>query len=376
MAATLKIDVIVIGAGAIGLACARELAHVGREVVLLESGTRIAEHTSARNSEVIHAGLYYPTGSNKARLCVSGRRKLYTYLAERKIRRRKCGKLIVAVGDAQDTALAALHKRALDNQVEGIQALTGDQARAFEPALASTITSALYSSETGIFDSHAYYLSLLADFEAAGGVIAFESTVASGTSEADGVTLLIEGEETYEVKAKRVINAAGLDAVRLAGAIRGAHVASLPTPHFAKGHYFSVSGASPFSHLIYPLPNNAGLGTHLTLDLSGRARLGPDVAWLSEASDNGFDYSVPETLAPAFHKTAQTFWPDLRLDQLTPDYSGIRPKLVDATQPAADFLIQSVAGGKLINLLGIESPGLTASLAIAEQVANIATAPV
>ena len=375
MAAPLKIDVIVIGAGVIGLACARELAQRGRDVVLLERGTRIAEHTSARNSEVIHAGLYYPTGSNKARLCVSGRRQLYTYLADRKIDHHKCGKLIVASGASQDATLNALHRKALDNQVEGIQALTGDQARAIEPALAGTITSALHSSETGIFDSHAYYLSLLADFEAAGGVVAFDSTVASGTAEADGITLLIEASETHQVAANTVINAAGLGAVNLARAIRGPHVAALPTPHFAKGHYFSVSGTSPFRHLIYPLPNTAGLGTHLTLDLSGRARLGPDVAWLDEAGDRDFDYSVSETLAPAFHKTAQAFWPDLRLDQLTPDYSGIRPKLVDATQPAADFMIQSAAGGKLINLLGIESPGLTASLAIAKRVAQLATAP-
>ena len=373
MAATLKIDVIVIGAGVIGLACARELAQHGREVVLLERGTRIAEQTSARNSEVIHAGLYYPTGSNKARLCVSGRRKLYAYLKDRKIDHHKCGKLIVASGPSQDAALKALHRKALDNQVDGIQTLSGDQARALEPALANTITSALHSLETGIFDSHAYYLSLLADFDAAGGVIAFESKVASGMAEADGITLLIQGDETYEVQANTVINAAGLGAVKLAGAIRGPHVESLPTPHFAKGHYFSVSGASPFGRLIYPLPNTAGLGTHLTLDLSGRARLGPDVAWLEEAGDTDFDYSVSETLAPAFHEAAQAFWPDLRLHQLTPAYSGIRPKLVDATQPAADFMIQSAAGGKLINLLGIESPGLTASLAIAEQVAQLAT---
>jgi L-2-hydroxyglutarate oxidase LhgO len=372
MSTPIETDVIVIGGGVIGLACARALALAKRDVVLLERGAHIAEQTSSRNSEVIHAGLYYPTGSYKARFCVAGRRQLYAYLDARNIDHSKCGKLIVAHGESQDLQLRALQQKAIDNGVEGISLLTGAQARALEPALSPKISSALHSSETGILDSHSYYMSLLADFEAAGGVLVCNSEIVSGKVDADGVTLSVNGDETYRVRANAVINAAGLDAIRVARAIDGAHIADLPTPHFAKGHYFSVSGAAPFKHLIYPMPNNAGLGTHLTLDLSGRARLGPDVAWLEQTAGMPFDYAVPEQLAAAFHSAAQAYWPALRIEQLNPDYAGIRPKLVDANQPAADFRIQTTASGRLINLMGIESPGLTASLALAEHVARLA----
>lgn len=383
----MKLDTVVIGAGVIGLACARALALQGRDVVLLERGNRIAEQTSARNSEVIHAGLYYPTGSSKARFCVEGRRKLYAYLRERQIDHSKCGKLIVANGAHEVAKLKALAAQAEANGVEGMRYLSGSEARELEPALPDTISAALHSAETGILDSHAYYLSLLGDFERAGGSIAYQSDVLSGRVSETGVQLRVgdgneadgeerDGEEVdgdeYEVEADLVINAAGLRAVRLAAAIDGPHVDELPTPRFAKGHYFSVSGTVPFRHLIYPMPNEAGLGTHLTLDLSGRGRLGPDVEWLPEGAEAPFDYSVPDALAETFHQAAKSFWPDLRLDQLSADYAGIRPKLVGPGQPPADFVIQNAAHGRLINLLGIESPGLTASLAIGDYVADLA----
>lgn len=369
----MKLDTVVIGAGVIGLACARALALQGRDVVLLERGNRIAEQTSARNSEVIHAGLYYPTGSNKARFCVEGRRKLYAYLQARQIDHTKCGKLIVATGAGEVEKLKVLAAQAGANGVEGIRYLTGEEARDLEPALPDTISAALHSVETGILDSHAYYLSLLGDFEQAGGSIAYQSDVLSGRATETGVQLHIGGGDEYEVETNLVINAAGLHAVRMAAAIDGPHVDELPTPRFAKGHYFSVSGNVPFRHLIYPMPNEAGLGTHLTLDLGGRGRLGPDVEWLPEGAEAPFDYSVPDALAETFHQAAGSFWPDLRLDQLSADYAGIRPKLVGPGQTPADFVIQNAAQGRLINLLGIESPGLTSSLAIGDYVGRLTT---
>lgn len=367
----MKLDAVVIGAGVIGLACARALALQGREVVLIERSGAIAEQTSARNSEVIHAGLYYPTGSNKARFCIEGRRLLYAYLDARKIDHRKCGKLIVASGAVEEARLSALASQADANGVEGLRRLTGAEARALEPTLPETISAALLSAETGILDSHGFYFSLLGDIEAAGGTVAYHSEVVSGRLGGAGVQLSIRGEDAFDVDAATVINAAGLQAIRVAAAIEGPHVAGLPAARFAKGHYFSVSGKTPFRRLIYPLPNQAGLGTHLTLDLAGRARLGPDVAWLPEGADEPFDYTVPETLAAQFHRAAKAFWPGLRLDQLSPDYAGLRPKLVGPGQAPADFMIQAAASGRLINLFGIESPGLTSALAIGAHVARI-----
>jgi len=368
----MKLDVAVIGAGVIGLACARALALTGREVVVIERGDSIAQETSARNSEVIHAGLYYPTGSNKARFCVEGRRQLYAYLDDRKIDYRKCGKLIVAAGLDEETRLKTLAAQAEANGVEGMRLLTGTDARALEPALPETISAALHSAETGILDSHAFYLSLLGDIEAAGSSVAYQSEVLGGRVAGTGAHLTIRGADTYDVEAQTVINAAGLQAISVAAAIDGAHVSALPEARFAKGHYFSVAGKTPFRHLIYPLPNAAGLGTHLTLDLANRGRLGPDVKWLEADVSMPYDYSVPDVLASQFHLAAQAFWPDLRLDQLAPDYAGIRPKLVGPGQAPGDFVIQHASDGRLINLLGIESPGLTSALAIGEHVARIA----
>lgn len=366
---TIDIDALVIGAGVIGLACARALALSGRETILLERTSEIGSQTSSRNSEVIHAGLYYPTGSNKAKFCVAGRRALYRYLDERKLDYRKCGKLIVASGPDELQALKALQQKAADNGVEHIEFLPPDEVRRIEPALSRDVSGALYSHETGIFDSHAFMVSLLGDLEQAGGSIAYQSHVLRGRVETDSVVLEIGGSEEYTVRAKTVINAAGLQALDVARSIAGPHVATLPQAHFAKGRYFTVTGKVPFRHLIYPMPNNAGLGTHLTLDLSGRGRLGPDVAWVEPNADGIFDYSVPDTLAETFHAAATRFWPDLNIDQLQPAYAGIRPKLVGPSDPPADFMIQRESNSPLVNLLGIESPGLTSSLAIADDVA-------
>lgn len=369
LVSTIDIDALVIGAGVIGLACARALALSGRDTILLERTSEIGSQTSSRNSEVIHAGLYYPTGSNKAKFCVAGRRALYRYLADRQIDYRKCGKLIVASGPDERQALIALQQKAADNGVENIEFLPPDQVRRLEPALSDSVSGALYSRETGIFDSHAFMVSLLGDLEQAGGSIAYQSHVLGGRVESNSVILEIGGSEAYDVRANTVVNAAGLQALDIARAISGPHVASLPQAHFAKGRYFSVTGKVPFRHLIYPMPNNAGLGTHLTLDLSGRGRLGPDVAWVEPDADGTFDYSIPESLADTFHKAATRFWPDLQIDNLQPAYAGIRPKLVGPSDPPADFLVQHKPNSPLINLLGIESPGLTSSLAIADFVA-------
>lgn len=368
----MKLDAVVIGAGVIGLACARALALTGRDVVVIERGDGIAQQTSARNSEVIHAGLYYPTGSNKARFCVEGRRQLYAYLDDRRIDYRKCGKLIVATGPEEEKRLKALAAQAAANEVEGMRLLSGAEARALEPALPETISAALHSAETGILDSHAFYLSLLGDIEAAGGSVVYQSEVVGGRVDATGAHLTIRGADTFDVEATTVINAAGLQAISVAAAIDGAHISALPEARFAKGHYFSVAGKTPFRHLIYPLPTEAGLGTHLTLDLAGRGRLGPDVEWIEADVSTPYDYSVPDALAVQFHQAAKAFWPGLRLDQLAPDYAGIRPKLVGPGQAPGDFMFQNATNGRLINLLGIESPGLTSALAIGAHVAGIA----
>jgi L-2-hydroxyglutarate oxidase LhgO len=364
-------DVVVIGAGVIGLACARELALKGREVVLLERESQIATQTSSRNSEVIHAGLYYPTGSLKARLCVAGRHLLYEYLETRKIDHKKCGKLIVAASAEEAEKLDALHERAISNGVEGIEKLSGAAARKLEPALSDGITKALLSTQTGIFDSHSFCLSLLGDFESAGGTFVRNAKVVSGQVTSDSVDLNIAAQEAYTLRARTVINAAGLHAIELASRIKGDHQPSLPQAHFAKGHYFSVSGKTPFRHLIYPMPNQAGLGIHLTLDLAGRVRLGPDVEWLNESSSGSFDLYVPEALNQTFAEAARRYWPELKTEQLSADYSGIRPKIVGPGIAPGDFLINTTRSKMLVNLIGIESPGLTSSLAVSQSVSAL-----
>ncbi len=358
------VDALVIGAGVIGLAVARELALAGREVVVIESAEGIGTGTSSRNSEVIHAGLYYAPGSLKARLCVESREALYRYCAARGIAHLRCGKLIVAVGEDEVPALEKLHAQALANGVTGLRLIDGAAARAMEPALAAV--AALHSSVTGIIDSHALMLALQGDAEDAGASFAFLSPFEGATVAQDGFEVRVGGAEPMRLATRLLVNAAGLHADRVAATIEGLDGAQVPRLRYCKGHYFSLASRSPFSRLVYPMHNRAGLGIHFTLDLGGQGRFGPDVDWLPEGASE--DYQVDATRVAAFEADIRRYWPALPDHSLAPSYSGIRPKLVGPGAPAADFRIDGpeahgVPG--LVNLFGIESPGLTAALAIA-----------
>ncbi|MBX9745339.1 MAG: NAD(P)/FAD-dependent oxidoreductase [Hyphomonadaceae bacterium] len=368
-----QIECVVIGAGAVGLACAAELARRGREVLVLEAAAQIGSGTSSRNSEVIHAGLYYATGSLKHQLCVEGRRKLYPYLAARNVGHQKCGKLIVATNAAEEAQIAALHQRARENGVENCTLLTGAEAKALEPNLACV--SALLSAETGILDSHGYMLALLGEIEAAGGSLALNAPFIRAAKTANGFEVDIGGENPARIEARILINAAGLDAQRVAQNIESMPAEAIPKLVLAKGSYFGCAAKPAFSHLIYPAPVDGGLGVHLTLDLGGRMRFGPDVEWLAENDPAKVDYAVDPARAESFYAAIRRYWPALPDASLTPDYSGCRPKLSGPGQAAADFRIDGAAIyglPGLVNLYGIESPGLTASLAIAEHVAAMA----
>ncbi len=372
---TETVECVVIGAGVVGLAIARACAQRGWETVIVEAETAIGTGTSSRNSEVIHAGIHYPAGSLKARLCVAGRRQLYAYCEANHVPHRRCGKLIVATDDAQRDALAAIEAAARANGVADLRRLDADAARALEPAL--HCVAALESPSTGIVDSHALMLALLGDAERAGAMIAYRSPVVGGQviagdgEAADGggrgeIELEIGGDEPVTLRARRVINAAGLHAQAVAGALRGLAPESIPRARYAKGNYYSLSGRAPFSRLVYPVPEPGGLGVHLTLDLANQARFGPDVEWIDT-----IDYRVDPARAERFYDAIRRYWPALPDAALQPAYSGIRPKLEAAHGGAADFVIQGapehgVPG--LVNLYGIESPGLTASLAIADAV--------
>ena len=362
-----KVDCIVIGAGVVGLAVARRLAQAGREVLVIEANQAIGMETSSRNSEVIHAGLYYPTGSLKARLCVTGRSALYTYCEERSIAHRRCGKLIVATSDAQRDRLAAIHAQALANGCTEVIALTARQAQAIEPSL--SCVAALSSPMTGIIESHALMLALQGDAENAGALFAFNSRVTGGGADAQGIVLQVrsESDEDMELEADTVINCAGLRAVHVATQIDGLDKRTIPTAYFAKGNYYSLAYKAPFSHLVYPVPEPGGLGVHLTLDLGGQARFGPDVEWLDNAND-AIDYMVDPQRADKFYREIRAYWPDLPDASLQPAYAGVRPKISPPNMPAADFLITSHRNLHYLGLYGIESPGLTAALAIADHV--------
>ncbi|MEM9740869.1 MAG: NAD(P)/FAD-dependent oxidoreductase [Pseudomonadota bacterium] len=369
-------DIVVIGAGVIGLATARAiaLAHPKREVIVLEAEPAIAVHTSSRNSEVIHAGLYYAAGSLKARHCVGGRRALTAYLSDHGIDQNICGKLVVATDDEEASALEELLQRARGNGVEGLSLIDGKAARDMEPALSSQTRGALVSSVSGIFDSHSYFLALQGDLEDAGGQVVLSSPIETGVATTSGLTLSIGGETPSRLKAKWVVNAAGHHAVDLAMRIEGPHCQHLPTPRYVKGSYFTISGKTPFSRLIYPMPTRSSLGLHLTIDLGGRGKLGPDAEWLPAGAAPPFDYRVDAARAEHFYASVRRYWPSLPDGALAPDYAGVRPKLVNEGEPSGDFRIEGpdthgTAG--LINLLGIESPGLTSSLAIADHVAAL-----
>jgi L-2-hydroxyglutarate oxidase LhgO len=352
-----KLDCIIIGAGVVGLAVARELALAGREVIVLEAAGAIGTETSSRNSEVIHAGLYYPPGSLKARLCVEGKQQLYAYCAERGVEARPIGKLLVAASEAQVPKLAAIKENAERNGVDDLVWLSREEARTLEPEV--RCAAGLFSPSTGILDSHAFMLTLQCDIENAGGIIAFKSAVVGGNLQSDGIVLFTR--ETA-VKAKLVINACGLHAPAVAQSIEGMPKHLIPRAYFAKGNYFALKGLSPFKHLVYPMPEAAGIGIHATLDLGGAVRFGPDVEWIET-----IDYSVDEKRAQLFEDAIRQYWPSLPTNALAPSYSGIRPKITGPGEPPADFMIQGprIHGMEgFWNLFGIESPGLTSSLAI------------
>lgn len=364
-----KVDCVVIGAGVVGLAVARALAMRGREVLVLEAEDAIGTGISSRNSEVIHAGLYYAPGSAKARLCVEGKQRLYAYCEARGVGHRRCGKLIVATDHAQLPVLERIAATARANGVDDLRRLTAGEAVAMEPAV--NCLAALFSPSTGIVDSHGLMLALQGDIEEAGGVVACRSPVTRGRCGRNEIRLQVGAGETTELAAQLVVNSAGLQAQHLARRIEGIPPASVPPIVYAKGSYYVLQGKAPFQHLIYPVPITGGLGVHLTLDLAGQARFGPDVEWVED-----LDYNVDPDRAESFYAVIRRYWPGLSEGALRPGYAGIRPKLSGPDAPVPDFLIQGpethgVRG--LVNLYGIESPGLTSSLAIAQQVAEAIT---
>lgn len=366
-------DVVVIGAGAVGLACARALALCGRDVLVLEAAEAIATETSSRNSEVIHAGLSYATGSLKAELCVAGRRALYQYCRQHGVEAHRCGKLVVAVTDEEAAAMPALLRQALTNGVEEVRLVDGAEARRLEPALNPDIRVAIHAEVSGLFDSHAYFLALQGELEDRGGAIAFGSPVVCGRVRGDG-RLEIEtgGQAPTRIDARAVVNAAGHRALQIARSIEGGPAYPALAMHWAKGSYFVAAGRAAFARLIYPVHSSTSQGLHLAIDLGGRTRLGPDAEWLPDDAGPPFDYEVDPRRAAYFYDQVRRYWPGLKDGALSPDYSGVRPKIVSEGEPSADFMIDGpdrhgVAG--LVNLIGIESPGLTASLAIGEAVA-------
>ncbi|EXI90335.1 MAG: L-2-hydroxyglutarate oxidase LhgO [Candidatus Accumulibacter sp. BA-94] len=369
-----RIGAAVIGAGVIGLACARELARRGIETLIIERSDDFGRETSSRNSEVIHAGLYYPGGSLKATLCVAGRRQLYDFCRSHAVRHRRCGKLIVATAGADEERLAALQTQGEANGVDDLRWLSSAEARALEPELACT--AALLSPSTGIIDSHGLMLALLGDAEHAGALLARRSPLLRGVIEPTGIVLECGGDDSLLLHCALVVNAAGPWAADVAASLAGFPAAALPAMHYAKGNYCALAGRPPFSRLVYPLPGTGGLGIHLTLDLAGQARFGPDVEWLTDPPPGvrlgAFDYRVSDALADSFQAEIRRYWPGLTAGSLQPAYAGVRPKLAGPAEPAADFLIQGPAQHGipgLVNLFGIESPGLTACLAIADRVA-------
>jgi L-2-hydroxyglutarate oxidase LhgO len=357
-------DAVVVGAGVVGLAVARALARSGREVIVLEGEKAIGTHTSSRNSEVVHAGIYYPAGSWKARLCVAGRRALYAYAAENGITHRKVGKLIVASSEDEVSSLQQYLDKAQANGVEGMAWLDAAEAHALEPAV--RCVRALWSGETGIIDAHGLMAALRRDAEAEGATVVLRSPMVAARVEQGGLTVEVGGAEPTSLRCAVLVNAAGLWAQAVARSISGLAPTVIPPCHYAKGHYFTLAGRSPFRHLVYPVAVAGGLGIHVTLDLAGEARFGPDVQWVDEV-----DYAFDEGRQPQFEAAIRRYWPELPPGGLRPGYTGVRPKLGPAGSAAHDFVIQGprdhgVPG--LVNLFGIESPGLTASLALADEV--------
>lgn len=364
-----QIEFAVIGAGVVGLAVARSLALRGREVIVLESENAIGTGTSSRNSEVIHAGIYYEPGSLKANVCVAGKKMLYQYCEERGIPHRNCGKLIVATDESQLELLRGIQEKALMNGVP-LDLIRANEAIAMEPEL--RCVGALHSPTTGIIDTHSLMLSLQGDAEETGTVIAFLSPVLSGSIKPDRIELAVGGEMPVKLHCKNVINCAGLQAPALARKIYGLEPSTIPQEYFAKGNYYGLSCKAPFSKLVYPIPRDGGLGVHITVDMGGRARFGPDVEWLDDSSD--FDYDVDPARCQGFYEAIRTYWPGLPDDSLSPDYAGIRPKIHGPGTPLPDFMISGPSDHGiegLVNMFGIESPGITSSMALGEYVSDL-----
>lgn len=357
------IDCIVLGAGVVGLAVARELAQAGRDVMIIEKAEAIGTGTSSRNSEVIHAGIYYPQGSLKARLCVSGKHRLYDYCEERGIAYKRLGKLIVAATPEQSARLGKIAEQARNNGVDDLYTLTAREARELEPAL--VCDAALMSPSTGIVDSHGLMLALQGDAENHGAQCVFHTEFTHGRVLDSGLfELSFAGAEPMTLTANCVINATGLSAPHVARALTGQPEHLIPKAYYCKGNYFTLSGRSPFTRLIYPMPNEAGLGVHVTVDLGGQAKFGPDTEWI-----DGEDYRLNPHRADVFYAAVRTYWPALPDGALNPGYTGIRPKIVGPDEAAADFVIAGPATHGipgLVNLFGIESPGLTSCLALAQ----------
>jgi L-2-hydroxyglutarate oxidase LhgO len=349
--------------GVIGLAVARALALAGRDVIVLERAYTIGFETSSRNSEVIHGGLYYPKGSVKARTCVEGRERLYAYCRDHGVPHARLGKLIVAAGEEEIPGVEKIEAAARTNGVTNLEWLGAAEAQRLEPEL--HCVAALLSPSTGIIDSHALMLAYQGEAEESGAFVAFRSPVLGGRVRGDGFELSVGGEEPTTIRCRWLINAAGLYAPALARSIEGVPPETVPPSYFCRGVYFTLSGRSPFTRLIYPVPVPGGLGVHITLDLAGQARFGPDVEWIGQV-----DYAVDPRRGDAFYAAVRRYWPGLRDNALQPGYAGIRPKISGPNEPAADFLVQGpeahgIPG--LVNLYGIESPGLTASLPLADE---------
>ncbi len=363
-----EVECVVVGAGVVGLAVARALARAGREVLILEREGHFGSGISSRNSEVIHAGLYYPKGSLKAASCVAGKHALYRHCVDYAVPHRRCGKLIVASDPAQAGARDGIATAAAANGVDDLVWLTGAEARALEPELAAA--AALLSPSTGIIDSHAFMLSLLGDAEAHGAMIAYGVAVTRFAVEARGIAVSVAGQEGPALRCQIVINSAGLHAPALAQTFEGFPQALVPKAYYAKGSYFALAGRSPFQRLIYPIPEPGGLGVHLTLDLGGQAKFGPDVEWVEEP----LDYDVDPARGDRFYAAVRAYWPGLRDGALSPAYAGVRPKIAARGAPDADFLVQGPAQHGVpgvAHLFGIESPGLTAALALGDHVAGL-----
>lgn len=359
-----RVECVVVGAGVVGLAVARGLARAGREVVVLERERLIGSHTSARNSEVIHAGIYYPRGSAKARLCVRGREMLYAYCEARGVPHRRIGKIIVATAPEQEGELAGIAAAAAANGAGDLRPLGTAELRAMEPALRGV--AGLLSPSTGIIDSHALMLSYQGEIEDGGGAVALDTRFLAAAPRDGGFRVTAtSGGETVTLATDLLVNAAGLFAGAVAAGIEGLAAPWAREVFYCKGNYFGLATRVPFSHLVYPVPERDGLGTHLTLDLAGRGRFGPDTEWI-----DGIDYGLDARRGDGFYAAIRRYWPELPDGALAPDYTGIRPKLFPAGGPATDFVIEGEATHGvpgLVNLFGIESPGLTASLAIAEE---------